>query len=67
MTIDRTLSLADLQAFLASSEQQDQELRAVITSDRTSGEDRMQALLELAQRSSDLTELVLEVIKPERN
>ena len=63
MTIDRTLSLADLQAFLASSEQQDQELRAVITSDRTSGEDRMQALLELAHLSSDLTAILLEVIR----
>jgi len=63
MTIDRTLSLADLQAFLASSEQHDQELRAVITSDLTSEGDRMQALLELAHLSNDLTAILLEVIR----
>ena len=65
MTVDHNLRPPDLIAFLASCEQQDQELRAVIASDLTSTDDRMQALLELAQLASDLTALVLEVIKSE--
>ena len=62
MTIDPVLQLTDLQAFLALSEHQDQELRVVIASDLTS-DDRMQALLELAHLSSDLTAILLEVIR----
>ena len=55
MTVNRNLRLPDLLAFLEASERQDQELRAVIASDLTSTAQRMQALLELAQLSSDLT------------
>jgi hypothetical protein len=65
MTIDHNPRLPDLLAFLEASERQDQELRAVIVSDLTSTDDRMQALVELAQLSADLTALVLEVIKTE--
>ena len=65
MTVDPNPRFADLQAFLVSSDQQDQELRAVIASDLTLADERMQALLELAQLSSDLTALLLEVIKAE--
>lgn len=65
MTTNRNPRLPDLLAFLEASERQDQELRAVIASELTSPADRMQALLELAQLSSDLTTLVLEVIKSE--
>jgi hypothetical protein len=65
MTVAPNPRLAELQAFLVSSDQQDQELRAVIASDLTSSEDRMQALLELAHLSSDLTALLLEVIMAE--
>jgi hypothetical protein len=65
MTTDRNLRLPDLLAFLASCEQQDRELRAVIASDLTSTDDRMQGLIELAQLSSDLTALLFEVIKAE--
>ena len=65
MTIDPNPSLPDLLAFIASSEQQDQELRAIIASDLTPADDRMQALLELAHLSSDLTAMLLEVIKSE--
>ena len=65
MTIDTNPRLPDLLAFIASSEWQDQELRAVIASDLTPADERMQALLELAQLSSDLTALLVEVIKTE--
>jgi len=65
MTVDPHLRLTDLQAFLAASEQQDQELRGVIASELTSAEDRMQALVELAHLSADLTALLLDVIKAE--
>ena len=65
MTIDTNSRLPDLLAFIASSERQDQELRAVIASDLTPADERMQALLELAQLSSDLTALLVEVIKTE--
>jgi hypothetical protein len=63
MITDHTLSLPDLRAFLSTSEQQDQELRAVIASQLTSDDDRMQALLELARLSSDLTVILAEVIR----
>lgn len=65
MTVDPHLRLTDLQAFLAASERQDQELRAMIASELTSDDDRMQAMLELAHLSADLTALLLEVIKAE--
>ena len=67
MTRNRILGLSDLQAFLALSEQRDQELRAVIVSDLTSTDDRMQALVDLAHLSSDLTALLLEVIEAEKS
>ena len=65
MTIDRTLPLPDLWASLASSDHQYRELRAGIALDRVSTEDRMRALQELARLSSDLTSLLLDVIRTE--
>lgn len=65
MTIDYNPRLPDLLAFLEASKRQDQELRAVIASDLTSTDDRMRALVELAQLSADLTALLIEVIKTE--
>jgi len=65
MTVDPRLRRTDLQTFLATSEQQNQELRGVIASELTSAEDRMQALVELAHLSADLTALLLDVIKAE--
>jgi len=63
MTIDHTLSLPDLRAFLATSEHENQELRAVIASHLTSDDDRMQALLELAHLSCNLSAILVEVVR----
>jgi hypothetical protein len=65
MTIDRDSRLPNLPALLASSEQQKQELRAGIGSDRIPADARMRALQELARFSSDLNSLLLDVIRTE--
>ncbi len=65
MTTDRTPRLPDLWATLASSEHQYRELRAGMASDRVSTEDKRKALQELARLSSDLTSLLLDVIRTE--
>ena len=50
---------------LHPSEQQKQELRAGIGSDRIPADARMRALQELARFSSDLNSLLLDVIRTE--
>jgi hypothetical protein len=65
MTIDRAPQLPELWSMLASSEHQYRELRAGIGSGLTSAEDRVRALRELARLSSDLTSLLLDVIRTE--
>jgi hypothetical protein len=65
MTSDHAPRIPALHALLASSELQSQELRAGIGSDLTSTEDKMKALRELAHLSSDLTSLLVEVIRAE--
>jgi hypothetical protein len=67
MTIERNSRLPDLWATLASSDHQYRELRAGIALDRVSTEDRMRALQELARLSSDITSLLLDVIRTESN
>ena len=63
MIADRTLQLEDLQQFLARSGEEDRRLRAVIESPDTPHEERLQALMELAVLSCDLTAILLEMIK----
>lgn len=57
--------LAGLKAFLAAFEQEDQELRALIESDLTSQEDRLEAVKKLAQLTHNLTRLLNDVIRSE--
>ena len=58
-------TLAGLKAFLTAIEQEDQELRALIESDLTSQEERLEAVKKLAHLTSDLTRLLNAVIRHE--
>jgi F0F1-type ATP synthase delta subunit len=60
-------TLAGLKAFLAAIEQEDQELRALIESDLTSPEERLEAVKKLAQLTCDLTRLLNDVIRSEES
>lgn len=63
MRADRTLM--GLKRFLASIEREDQELRALIESDLTSQEDRLEAVKKLAHLTCDLSRLLNDVIRQE--
>ena len=58
-------TLAGLKTFLAAIEQEDQELRALIESDLTSQEERLEAVKKLAHLTSDLTRLLNDVLRNE--
>jgi len=63
MRADRTLT--GLKRFLASIEQEDQALRALIESDLTSQEERLEAVKKLARLTSGLTRLLNDVLRHE--